>query len=205
MFLAVVLTILGLGFLCWLLFSLAVYALPFFAAMTAGMWAYGTGAGVLGAFAVGLLAGVATLVLGQFLFGAVRSTIVRLALALAFAAPAAIAGYHAVLGLSAIGVQSEAWRQVFAVVGAAIVGFTAAARLTLFADTNTPYPPTRSDPDRASAPPIERWIDGQRIAPGSQPAPSAPTIAACSSSTRNGFRNTVVSDPATPSIAAVSE
>lgn len=134
MFLAVVLTILGLGFVCWLLFSLAVYALPFFTAMTAGMWAYGTGSGVLGAFAVGLLAGVATLAAGQILFGAVRSTIVRLTLALTFAAPAAIAGYHAILGLSAIGVPSEAWRQVFAVVGATIIGFTAAARLTLFTD-----------------------------------------------------------------------
>lgn len=134
MFLAVVLTILGLGFICWLLFSLAVYALPFFAAMTAGLWAYGTGAGVLGAFAVGLLAGVATLVAGQILFGVVRSTIVRLALALAFAAPAAIAGYHAILGLSAIGVPSEALQQVFAMIGATVIGFTAAARLTLFTD-----------------------------------------------------------------------
>ena len=147
MFLAVVLTILGLGFVCWLLFSLAVYALPFFAAMTAGMWAYGTGAGVLGAFAVGLLAGVATLVAGQILFGAVRSTIVRLALALAFAAPAAIAGYHAILGVSAIGLPSEAWRQVFAVIGAAIVGFTAAARLTLFTDLHSESLPDGSKPD----------------------------------------------------------
>ncbi|WP_051045504.1 hypothetical protein [Tistrella mobilis] len=134
MFLAVVLTILGLGFICWLLFTLAVYALPFFAAVTAGMWAYGTGAGVLGSLAVGLIAGVATLVGGQILFSTIRSPVVRLALAVAFAAPAAVAGYHAILGLSAIGIPSETWRQVFAVIGAAIVGFTAAARLTLFTD-----------------------------------------------------------------------
>lgn len=81
LFLAAALTILGLGFICWLLFSLAVYALPFFAAVTAGMWAYGTGAGVLGAFAVGLVAGVATFVGGQILFGAIRSTTLRVALA----------------------------------------------------------------------------------------------------------------------------
>jgi hypothetical protein len=103
MFLAVALTILGLGFLCWILFSLAVYALPFFAAVTAGVWAYGTGAGVIGAVAVGLVAGVATLVAGQVLFAVVRSTLIRAALALAFAAPAAVAGYHAVLGVVAIG------------------------------------------------------------------------------------------------------
>ncbi|WP_246206314.1 hypothetical protein [Propylenella binzhouense] len=134
MFLAVALTILGLGFICWLLFTLAVYALPFFAAVTAGLWAYGTGAGVLGALAVGLTAGVATLVGGQILFSTIRSTLISVALALAFAAPAAIAGYHAILGISAIGIPSETWRQVFAVVGAAVVGFTAAARLTLFTD-----------------------------------------------------------------------
>ena len=142
MFLAVVLTILGLGFICWLLFSLAVYALQFFAAMAAGVWAYGTGAGVLGAVAVGLLAGVATLVAGQILFGAVRSTVVRLALALAFAAPAAIAGYHAILGLSALAIPSEIWCQVFAVIGAGVFGFTAAARLTLFADLSAKPLPT---------------------------------------------------------------
>ena len=143
MFLAVALTILGLGFICWLLFTLAVYALPFFAAVTAGLLAYGTGAGVLGAFAIGLVAGVATLVGGQILFGAIRSTFVRLALALAFAAPAAIAGYHAILGVSTIGVPSETWRQVFGIIGAAIIGFTAAARLTLFTDLSAKPRPAK--------------------------------------------------------------
>ena len=32
-----VLSIFGLGFFCWLLFTLAVYALPFFAGMTIGL------------------------------------------------------------------------------------------------------------------------------------------------------------------------
>jgi len=154
MFLALALTILGLGFICWLLFTLAVYALPFFAAVTAGMWAYATGAGILGAFAVGLLAGVATLSGGQILFGAIRSTIVRLALALAFAAPAAVAGYHAILGLSAIGIPSETGRQAFAIVGAAIVGFTAAARLTVFTELSAgSSPPERA---RLEPPPQPR-------------------------------------------------
>lgn len=154
MFLAVVLTILGLGFICWLLFTLAVYALPFFAAVTAGLWAYGTGAGVLGALAIGLAAGVATLIGGQSLFSTIRSTVVRLALALAFAAPAAIAGYHAILGISTIGIPSETWRQVFAVMGAAAVGFTAAARLTLFTDLSAGSSPSAREarPEPASEP-----------------------------------------------------
>lgn len=154
MFLAVALTILGLGFICWLLFTLAVYALPFFTAVIVGMCAYATGAGVLGSVAIGFLAGAATLLAGQILFSVVRSTVVRLALALAFAAPAATAGYHAILGISAIGVPSETWRQVFAVVGAAIIGFTAAARLTLFTDLSASSP--SSDPLRPEpAPPPE--------------------------------------------------
>ena len=34
----IVLGIVGIGFLCWLLFSLAFYALPFLAAVSAGRW-----------------------------------------------------------------------------------------------------------------------------------------------------------------------
>lgn len=40
-----------IGVICCLLFYLAVYALPLFAGVTAGAWAYGTGAGWLGGIA----------------------------------------------------------------------------------------------------------------------------------------------------------
>src|ERR1700694_1507578 len=55
-----VLSIVGLGFFCWLLFTLAVYALPFFAGLTAGLAAFHSGAGVIGALIVGVLVGGAT-------------------------------------------------------------------------------------------------------------------------------------------------
>ena len=45
MFLSALLSVVGLGFLCWLLFSLAVYALPFFVAVTVGYYAFENGAG----------------------------------------------------------------------------------------------------------------------------------------------------------------
>jgi len=45
----ILLGIVGIGFLCGLIFNLAVYALPFFAGMTAGLAAYDDGAGVVGA------------------------------------------------------------------------------------------------------------------------------------------------------------
>jgi hypothetical protein len=103
MTIAIILSVAGLGFLCWLAFNLAVHALPFFAGVAAGLFAYHTGAGPIGTIALGLIAGAATLVIGRFIF--------------------------AVLGLSAIGMASDPWRHVFAVIGAIIVGSTAWARL----------------------------------------------------------------------------
>jgi hypothetical protein len=53
-------------------------------------------------------------------------------IALLYAVPATIAGYHATLGLGHIGVTSGGWREAFAVVGAILLGGTAWARMTLF-------------------------------------------------------------------------
>jgi hypothetical protein len=74
-----------------------------------------------------------TLVVGQIAFAIVRSPLIRVAIALLFAVPAAIASYHATLGLAQIGVPSEGWREAFAMIGAVIVGGTAWARMTLLA------------------------------------------------------------------------
>ena len=124
-----ILSVFGVGFLCWLLFTLAVYALPLLAGMTAGLAAYHSGAGVLGALVVGFAAGAVTLVAGQTAFAAVKSPVLRVVIAILFAAPAAIAGYHATLALANIGVPSASWREVFAIVGAIVVGGTAFVRL----------------------------------------------------------------------------
>jgi hypothetical protein len=124
-----ILSVFGIGFVCWLLFTLAVYALPFFAGMTAGLAAYDSGAGIIGALVVGFVAGAVTLVAGQAAFAAVKSPVLRVVIAILFAAPAAIAGYHATLALAHIGVPSASWREVFAIVGAIVVGGTAFLRL----------------------------------------------------------------------------
>jgi hypothetical protein len=122
MFLAIIFAITITAFLCWLLFTLAVYALPLFAAVMAGTWAHATGAGFIVAGAVGVAAGAATLIIAQILFATVRSPIIRAGIAFAFALPAAFAGYHAAHGIAAIAVPTEAWRQVFASIGAVVVG-----------------------------------------------------------------------------------
>jgi hypothetical protein len=148
----IVLSFVGLGFLCWALFALAVHALPLLAGGTAGVAAYHTGAGPVGAILVGLTVGVATATAGQTISAALRSPLIRIPIALLFALPAAVAGYHATLGLARIGVPAEAWREALALVGAIIVGGTAWARMTL------------------SAPPTA----GQGVASGSAQPPLAP-------------------------------
>lgn len=122
----------GLGFLGWLLFSLAVYALPFFAGVTAGLLAVHTGAGLIGAIVVGIFAAVGTLVVGQMVFTSARSPLACVFVALAFAAPAAYAGYDVIHGLAVLTTPSEVWRRALAVAGALVIGAIAWIRVTAF-------------------------------------------------------------------------
>jgi intracellular septation protein A len=132
--LGLVLNTVGIGLFCWLIFTLAVYALPFFVAVNAGMIAFHSGAGILGAPLVGIAAGAMTLAIGQTAFAMTRPLILRVVIAAAFAVPAAVAGYHVVLVMSQIGMPSPAWREVFACLGALFIGGTAWTRLIVFAE-----------------------------------------------------------------------
>ena len=123
----------GIGFLCWLIFTLAVYALPFFAGITVGLALYHSGAGVVGAPVVGFAAGAVTLIVGRFVFAVLKLSPRRGAIAFLFAALAAIAGYHATLALAQIGVPSTTWREAFAIAGAMFVGGTALVRMSAMA------------------------------------------------------------------------
>jgi hypothetical protein len=127
-----ILSVFAIGFFCWLLFTLAVYALPLFVGMTAAFAVYHHGSSTVGAIFVAILVGAATLAIGQLAFALVRSPLIRSAVALGFAAPAAVAGYYATLGLVHIGAASQSWCQAFAVVGAILTGGTAFARMALF-------------------------------------------------------------------------
>ena len=137
----VIACIVGVCALAWLLFNLAVFALPFFAGVSAGMAALHSGAGPIGSILAGLVVGVLTLAVGQMVFTLVPSTLVRGAVGLLFAVPAAIAGYHAAHGLAGLAMPSEGWRQAFAIIGAVVVGATALARLVLpIATPRSPRP-----------------------------------------------------------------
>ncbi|WP_171173668.1 hypothetical protein [Ruegeria sp. HKCCD8929] len=130
MFLSTALSILGLGVIVYVLFTLAVYALPFFVAMTVGFYFYESDAGILAAFIAAFLSGAVTLILGQIAFATVRSTPIRLAIGAFYAIPAGVTGFHAIKGLSEIGSAGENWSLAFGSIGALIIGITAWVRIT---------------------------------------------------------------------------
>ncbi|MDA9497990.1 hypothetical protein [Bradyrhizobium sp. CCBAU 11357] len=124
----------GIGLFCWAIFALAVYALPFFVALSIGITAFQNGASVVGALLIGTVGGALTLAVGQAAVAMTRSLTLRIAIATAFAVPAAVAGYHVAFALSQNGMPSLAWREIFACLGAVFVGGTAWTRLTVFAE-----------------------------------------------------------------------
>lgn len=131
--LAIIASLAAICALCWLLFTLAIYALPALGGMAAGMWAYQTGAGLPGSVLVGLVSAGLVFGLAQLLILFARPMWVKLAVALAFAAPAAIAGFHATHGIVKHLMPSETWQTVFSVIGAVAVGITAFVRVTSMA------------------------------------------------------------------------
>lgn len=117
------------GLLCVLAYTLAIYALPFMLGLTAAQFAYQTGSGLIGAGLVGLFAAGVAFGILAVLFDMIRTPIIRLIVALIFAAPAAVAGYALVHGITKDAVPSEIWRQIFCIVGGGFVGVAAWARL----------------------------------------------------------------------------
>lgn len=132
----IILSFVGLAYLCWLLFALAVYALPLFAGVTIGLAAYHSGSGPIAAIIVGVIASSITVVVGQIAYTMLQSPPIRVAIALLFAVLAAVAGYHAALGLARIATPMEGWREAIALAGAIMVAATAWARLMLSARAN---------------------------------------------------------------------
>ena len=85
-----------------LLWSLAVHALPLWVGGAVALALHHNGAGLAASLIAGLAAAAATLAIGQLLIGVARSPLLRLLVVLAFALPAAVAGYHATHGIAAV-------------------------------------------------------------------------------------------------------
>lgn len=133
MIIAILGSIAAITAICWLFFTLAIYALPALGGVAAGMWAYETGAGLPGSVLVGLAGAGLVFGLAQFLILFARPMCVKLAVALAFVAPAAIAGFHATHGIVKHLMPSETWQTVFSAIGAVAIGITAFVRVTSMA------------------------------------------------------------------------
>jgi hypothetical protein len=130
----ILLNVVGLGVLCWALFTLAVHALPFFVGLTAGIYSFQIGMVPFGAIAIGFIVACCSLAVGRYAFSVARAPIVRILIGLVFAVPAARAGYDVTLALAHIGIPSEWWQESFAMFGAIAVGSTAWARVSMQTD-----------------------------------------------------------------------
>jgi len=117
------------GILCVVAYTLATYALPLMLGFAVARFAYHTGSGLIGASFIGLIAAAAAFAVFAVLFATLRSPILRLIVALVFAAPAAIAGYALVHGVTHEAIPSAIWRQIFCFIGGALVGVSALMRL----------------------------------------------------------------------------
>ncbi|MFL0670691.1 MAG: hypothetical protein ACJLS3_04460 [Erythrobacter sp.] len=106
---------------CALLFRLSIYALPLFVAFLAGLATYRTDSGILAALAAAAISAIILLAAARLALAFAKSDLTRAAIGLAFAAPAAIAGYHAVHGIAAATMPPSAWQLALSLLGAAII------------------------------------------------------------------------------------
>lgn len=110
--------------ICALLFRLSIYALPLFVVFLAGSATYRGDNGIVAALAAAAIAAIVLLAAAQFALAFAKSDLTRAAIGIAFAAPAAIAGYHAVHGIAAATMPNSAWQLVVSLIGAAIIATT---------------------------------------------------------------------------------
>ncbi|WP_342251553.1 hypothetical protein [Sphingomonas sp. OTU376] len=89
----------------WLVFRLAVHALPFYAGLGAMFWLLGHDHGYIVSVLGGLGAGILLLVVAELAFALIKSPVLRACIALAFALPAAFAGYHAAHGIAGLAID----------------------------------------------------------------------------------------------------
>ncbi|MGV1943759.1 hypothetical protein ACQZ5D_25060 [Agrobacterium sp. 22-211-1] len=115
--------------LCFVVWRLAVYALPFMLGLQVAQSAYASSSSFVGSCTVGFAAGIATYGLLVTLILVLRPTIVRIGLALVFALPAGAAGFALVHGMTTEAVSSDAWRIGFCLLGGGLTGMSALMRL----------------------------------------------------------------------------
>ena len=121
MLISFALIIVAIFMVCALLFRLSIYALPMFAAFLAGSTTYRGGSGIVAALAAAAIAAIILLAFAQLALAFAKSDMTRAAIGIAFAAPAAFAGYHAVHGIAAATMPTTGWQFAVSLLGAAII------------------------------------------------------------------------------------
>lgn len=153
-------------FMLSLLYRLSVHALPFWGALTAGWIAYATGAGLIGAGIVALIAGSVLIGLSDAIYASLHTRWARAAFAAPFAAAAAFAGYHATRGILGWSVDNPVWLTVFSLVTAATTGFMAwiqlAERASALSETSQPLVDASPKLPNRTGPTIGSWPARQR-------------------------------------------
>jgi len=107
--------------ICALLFRLSIHALPLFVAFLAGSVTYRSGAGIVASLAAAAIAAIILLAATQLVMAHAKSDVTRAAIGVVFAAPASVAGYHAVHGIAIATMPPSAWQLVLSLVGAAVI------------------------------------------------------------------------------------
>ncbi|WP_018236168.1 hypothetical protein [Ensifer sp. BR816] len=115
--------------MCVLAFTLATHALPFMLGLAAFRLALACGAEWMAAGIVGVAAGILSLALFIYLREGLRNPTAKLFLAVAYAAPAAVAGYALMYGVIGAAPVSEPARHFLCLASGGFVGLSAAVRL----------------------------------------------------------------------------
>ena len=134
-------TVFGLGVLCWIMFNLAVYALPFSVGLISGLYLHDAGQGIFLSIIAGLFIAGFVAALGEFAFARIRFAPLKFAIGLAYAVPAGIAGFHAAKGFAEFGGPVGLTVTLLSWLGALVVGGTAWARVSGWAEAiSDPHP-----------------------------------------------------------------
>lgn len=123
--------------LVWMLHTVTVYALPFFAGWGAATLAFYSGAALEDAAIVGVAAGVGTFVSLRFVLGQMADGPARSTIALILILPSLIVGYNIGIDVLEGVVPSEFWRQIISFSYALIAGWIAFVRLTEAESSNS--------------------------------------------------------------------
>lgn len=130
MFIALPLTLLGVGFMIYFLFAAATYVLPLYAGLSAGFAALHVGTSYTGALLLGIAAFLLVFVLSQVVVQLTPSRPARIGITLLLAVPAAIAGFQVAAALLHFGGVGS-WGVGFALAAALATGVAAAKRYAL--------------------------------------------------------------------------